>query len=485
MINPDMHDMVQLALRKLAAVCDFAMQDDAVGFSASHACRGHELAAKDKLTDPEIIEGADICSHYSRQLGEELHGAIKGMLFIELSEGLVLTDLATNESKNVVYIEDLPPPPLAEPLGITLTEEQSQAVNMIDDWMKDPDLEEFRLGGYAGTGKTTVIRYILDQLRREYGIKVCAFTGKAVNVLQRKKIRAQTMHSLMYNVDVDKKTNAVTFRKKSFLDDEPDLIIVDEASMISSELYTHLRSFRKKLLFVGDPGQLEPVGDNPDLMRATDFVLSKIHRQAEKSPIVRLATKVREGGYMEMTEDPDGLYIRPKALKASEAVTMDQIICAKNATRNGMNDKLRIFLGRKGYLDPREKIMVLRNNPNWGVFNGMILYIDEILETKYDCWVVNAHDDLDQQYGKLPIWNAPFTDPTLRTKKDIMIPRDRYGMQLVFADYGYVITCHKSQGSEWDKVLVYDEWMPPKIWDMKRWRYTAITRAAKELTYLV
>jgi ATP-dependent exoDNAse (exonuclease V) alpha subunit len=61
-----------------------------------------------------------------------------------------------------------------------------------------------------------------------------------------------------------------------------------------------------------------------------------------------------------------------------------------------------------------------------------------------------------------------------------VVPKD-----VVYCDFGYVITCHKSQGSEWDNVLVWDEYVPPQLWDMKRWRYTAITRAAKNLTYLI
>lgn len=371
-------------------------------------------------------------------------------------------------------------------IPVQLSDEQSAAVGTILDWFINRPEPSFKLGGYAGTGKTTVIKHLLKECHENTSedrpIKspsVCAFTGKAVNVLNRKGVYGQTLHSLMYNCEIDSKTGECTFYKRDRLEGLPDFVIVDESSMLSTELYKDLSSFNIKTLFVGDPGQLEPVGDNPNLMAKPDLVLSKIHRQAEHSPIITLANSVRLGGPLPHQASPE-LTIRRKELKCEEAVLADQIICAKNKTRTNFNDKIREHLQLPSkQITKGEKIICLRNNLNFSVFNGQIFFIDEILFDRNDHWLCNVHDESGKVIKNLPIWKKPFVDAAF-DPKNVAVSR-----KLVYCDYGYVITCHKSQGSEWDSVLVIDEWMPPSVWDMRRWRYTAITRAAKKLTYLI
>jgi exodeoxyribonuclease-5 len=134
--------------------------------------------------------------------------------------------------------EPLQEPSPQQPQQITLTEEQQKAIDLIKAWFIQPEPKEFKLGGYAGTGKTTIIKFLLENLETSR-IEVSAFTGKACNVLQRKGIRiARTLHSLMYDTQVI--NGAYIFHLKSRLDMNPALIIVDEASMVSTELYNHL-----------------------------------------------------------------------------------------------------------------------------------------------------------------------------------------------------------------------------------------------------
>lgn len=377
---------------------------------------------------------------------------------------------------------------ITKPLEITLTEEQQRAQDAIASWMKLPfskQTQEFKLGGYAGTGKTTLMKSVVKALSdADHNIEVCAFTGKAVNVLQRKGVGGRTMHSLMYDV-IDEGKGIVSFEKKSRLEGRPSLVIVDEASMVSTELYKDLISFGTKCLFVGDPGQLEPVGDNPQLMMQPDVTLQTIHRQAESSPIIKLANWVRKGG-MVMGDGHEDLVVSNKSYPIGEASKHDQIICAKNATRLGLNKHIREFRQlTAGKLVLGEKLNVLRNNMNYGVFNGMMLFVREVINEDKDFWICNCEDEVSRKYHDLPIWKQPIENPA-SIKKETIPPKYRVGSRLVacvFATFGYVITCHKSQGSEWNNVMVYDEWMPPSIWDMRRWRYTAITRASKKLTY--
>ena len=379
-----------------------------------------------------------------------------------------------------------PPPPvpsiLTEDLSSTFvyTDEQESCLDTLVKWVNSPSSpREYRLGGYAGTGKTTILRELRSRISRTHYSVVSAFTGKAVNVLMRKQVTAQTLHSLMYNPVEDRLGN-ITFEKKSRLQDSPSLIIVDEASMLSTDLYNDLKSYGTKLLFVGDPGQLEPVGDNPNLMAHCDLTLQKIHRQAEHSPIIQFATHIRTGGtpkYFQWKGPPqDALLIRDKAIPASVFLSATQSICAKNKTRQGLNLRIRLHEGRpeRGILTLGEKLICLRNNRTLGVFNGMIFFVRELHSegaTYYECTVEDEGGNL---FRRLKIWKEPFIMPLVQ---DIVPHLHAY------CDYGYVITCHKAQGSEWDHVLVIDEWMPPSVWEMKRWRYTAITRAAKKLTF--
>lgn len=368
-----------------------------------------------------------------------------------------------------VKVEDIP--------SFQLTSEQQNAIDTICQWATDATKpREFKLGGYAGTGKTTVIKTIQEQLRSRLRIGVCAFTGKAVSVLARKGIYARTIHSTIYDTEIIKGQGYV-FHLKPQLDPNLDLFIVDEASMVSTELYNALLSFRKKILWVGDPGQLEPVGDNPNLMRMPDLVLSQIHRQAEKSAILTLAHDVRNGKPVPLKKEVEDLITRDKRLQVRDLLAVDQVICARNKTRRHFNAIIRRAFGRPSEdVVPSDKIIVLRNSLTDNVFNGQILFIKDVLSSTENSWTVNAKDEIDNEYKKLKLWKKAFFVEKLDTSE--FPPKG-----LVQADFGWAITCHKSQGSEWDNVLLYDEWMPPQVWDMRRWRYTGITRAAKKLVF--
>lgn len=373
-------------------------------------------------------------------------------------------------------------------IPIQLTEEQQSALSQITDWLDHSQRLEFKLGGYAGTGKTTLIKALKDHLNEsDIGYEIAAFTGKAVNVLQKKGLtESSTLHSLMYDC-VPTDTGGVIFILRRRIPTRPSLLIIDEASMVSSDLYRDLLTFSVKLLFIGDPGQLEPVGDNPNLMRQPDFTLSKIHRQAAESPIINFANDVRLGKSPYCMTKGDLVVRNKHGLRIPDIADASQVICAKNKTRRDLNSKFRLMQQRPNdSIQPGDKIIVLRNNRDFMVFNGMILFITEIHEDGMDYWIASCKDETDKIYHRIPIWKLPFQT---ELPKEFQVPRyyrddlDDKGSSYVIADFAYAITCHKSQGSEWPHVVVFDEWMPPQVWDMKRWRYTAITRASEKLTY--
>jgi exodeoxyribonuclease-5 len=366
-----------------------------------------------------------------------------------------------------------------------LSEQQAEAMNRITAWYDgpiNPDKREFRLGGFAGTGKTTLIKYILQHYPHPYRVAIAAFTGKAVAVLRRKGVQnAQTLHSLLYESQWSASRKKFVHSPKQTLY-ATQLIVVDEASMVSTELYMDLRRHNIRLLFIGDPGQLEPVGEgNPNLMQfeKCDYVLDEIHRQARSSPILRLATAIRNGTYSWNRGQWGGLTIMDRA-DALDNYAGEVIVCGKNATRHNKNLLRRGQLG----IDPTatitvgEPVICLQNDRERGLFNGMLLTVQNIHEIGRQelrpCAWVDLTDDIGQEFYEVPMALDCFG-----TEK---IKGARYKSTSPF-DYGYALTAHKSQGSEWQSGIVLDE--PIYGCDPRRWRYTAVTRFSEKLVYLL
>jgi len=351
---------------------------------------------------------------------------------------------------------------------VTLTPQQQQAVDAAVESIKAGRL--YRLGGYAGTGKTTVAKDIAGRL--DQGM-FCAFTGKAAYRLRQKGLsNTATIHRTIYDYD---RTTLRFCRKQSV---PGKYFLIDEASMISHRLWCDLNVFDKPILLLGDPGQLEPVGSDPRLMHDPDMILTDIHRQAAGSAIIQFATDIRLGNYHRGKTYGDGVdIIRGQRPTYKDIEWADIVLCGYNRTRMKVNNIVRAQRGYRGLLCEGEQLICLRNNIELGVFNGQLLTVQGIVDrteayTKVQC-VPDGEDSpltlklLNAQFGAKPL---PYSD------------LQHLGQDIAVADYGYCITCHKSQGSEWDKVVVIDE-QCPRLWNSKRWRYTAITRAAKELRY--
>jgi exodeoxyribonuclease-5 len=353
-----------------------------------------------------------------------------------------------------------------------LSADQRTALDSILEWRERAphgDKQYLTLGGYAGTGKTTLIAR-LNQLWED--VATVAFCGKAAHVLRSKGVvDAQTAHSLLY-VPAPCLGGGVRFRKRRSL---PGMqtIIVDEASMIDHVLFADLTSFGLPVLFVGDHGQLEPVGTNPRLMVNPDVRLEQIHRQAQGNPIVRLATAFREGRDVRPWEDPKG---RLRVLGRSDfhrlVSSQVQIIVGFNPTRHRVNKQVRRMLGVDRHLvAPGEKLICLRNNPAFGIFNGQQLTVLDIAHEGYKTITLDVETDDGRSFA-LPCLRRQFGNPR--------VP-DFWSQEVALLDYGYCLTAHKAQGSEWAEVLVREEL--DTRWDARRWRYTVTTRAKERLAY--
>ena len=359
----------------------------------------------------------------------------------------------------------------AENDKIVLNEGQQNALDGVIKWASDVDYsysnQIMTLGGDAGTGKTTVIREIVNNFPSTV---VAAFTGKAAYVLRNKGVDASTVHSLIYRYEP--KTDEFVLR--DYLASKPRLIIIDEGSMINEQLFNDLTSFGIKVLFVGDPKQLEPIGGDPNLMKDLDFQLTEIHRQAAESPIIQFSQVVANGLPFRDGTMGDLRIALADEFTAENVLKHDQALCGFNRTRVNINNEVRALLGHRGILDVGEKVICLQNNHRLGVLNGMLCTVVAILEEKNSSIKAEVEDDL----GTVRVVDMIKAQFGSAHKRD-----DYYSRVSTLWDYGYCITCHKSQGSEWDSVIAFEElW---NKWDPRRWRYTAVTRAANKLTYCV
>ena len=321
------------------------------------------------------------------------------------------------------------------------------------------------LGGYAGTGKTTLIKYLVHFFPN-FG--VCAYTGKAANVLRKKGIAgASTIHSRIYKAFFD--NGAVYFD----LTDDPGCFgfIVDEASMVSEDIYVDLLSFGLPMIFVGDHGQLEPVGSDFNLMKAPDFKLEEIHRNAGE--IAHFAEHIRKGFKATSFKTIEKVeFVQKRKLTDDVLVGVDQIICAYNKTRVAINTRVRKALGFEGVINVGERVMCLRNNKQLGLFNGMQGVVINLYTGKW------GRRYMDFEYDGIVYKDIWYDQKQFgKEKYDIEHGRDTPNP----FDYAACITAHKAQGDEWDKVLVLEQ--KCANWSHKRWGYTAASRAREKVLW--
>ncbi len=370
-----------------------------------------------------------------------------------------------------------------------LSPQQDDALNAVSRWLKTGDRQIFRLFGYAGTGKTSLARHFAEAVDGD--VQFAAFTGKAAQVLRaRGAVNARTIHSLIYrprgeetieDEATGKTSIAPTFSlNRSSPVSKAKLIIIDECSMVDEELGRDLQSFGTPILVLGDPGQLPPIsGGGFFTEHEPDILLTEIHRQARDNPIIQLALDVREGREF-MAGDYGTAQVIAKADVDSELVlAADQVLVGTNRTRRRYNRRLREL---NDYTLPTpqsgDKLVCLRNDPSKGLLNGSLWRVmtasKETTKPGINLLVSPEEEDPDRGVAKIKVLKAAFEED------DADIPwstRKRYDD----FDYGYALTVHKAQGSQWDNVVLFDESYAFR--DMRqRWLYTAITRAAERLT---
>ena len=399
-----------------------------------------------------------------------------------------------------------------------LTSDQKKADSLIKDWYYNSTRQVFVLAGYAGTGKSTLLKYSITEtlgLIPDQSVAFVTSTGKAATVLIRQGISATTLHRLIYQsitqeteIEVNGKKikiEKLSFKRRENIEKSIKLIVLDEASMVSDDVMYDLLQFGVKMIICGDNAQLPPVEGLNTYLKEPDFTLRQIVRQQLDNPIIKLSQMAREGIYIPYGRYGDSVSVLNKRFFTGEKrrhclTTADQIICGINKTRTAINNEIRSMLNRGPFPESGDKLICTLNN--WEQFidsDFRFNLVNGIIGTVYNPFYDSSTgigfmqfkvDFLDELCPEaLPFDTGIFTDGRYIYKHgDYFASYDEDGepsgaYTLNRFEYGYCISCHKAQGSEFDNTVIFDESYAFKE-DRNRWLYTAITRTKKKLLLL-
>lgn len=365
---------------------------------------------------------------------------------------------------------------------IELSEEQKRAITYIkNNYTKQPVTV---LTAWAGCGKSTTINALVKELNLfKKDIAYCAYTGCAALTLKKKGINAQTIHHLIYNTRKDKKTGKLFSILKKHLDNDYKLIIIDEGSFVDEKVMQDLLSFKIPIIMMGDEGQLPPpIGKMNKYILNPDVKLTKIFRQKDGNSIINFASNLRYGIFDYTFNDNNVKCFNELTLEM--CLWADQILCATNKDKDNINTIIRKSLGFTDKIPQvGDKLICLKNNwknlplkgEQYELVNGMTVFIEKIIKVELygDYNIMEA--EISLEFDKNIIYKTfidlnPFLGKKIQEIKELDI-----------FDYGYACTIHKSQSSQWSKVLVYAK---NSFGDKKKLFYTAATRAIDKLVWV-
>lgn len=415
-----------------------------------------------------------------------------------------------------------------------LAPQQREAFDDIVRWYEGPD-QLYYLAGWAGTGKSSIASVVAEELVGLKNTVFAAYTGKAALVMRNRGCPgASTMHSFIYCPADHARENLTKLKEKlkaqtdellaegyevEAIDDHPAIQIIqgeifteeqrlkrprfvlnsasvvkerslgylDEVSMVDKRMACDWMSFGRKTLVTGDPAQLPPVGGEGFFTkRKPNFMLTEIHRQARDNPIVKVASMVRQG------ERPEpGHYGSSKILRRDSinpdylrklVLDSDQIIVGRNKTRHQFNNRIRSLRGFKGkYPEEGETLVCLRNNHELGLLNGALYTVRKRVEVFEDLEQIKLV--VEPSTGGQDIEVSCHTHHFVGDEESLKKQWYRINEAQEF-DFGYALTCHKVQGSQFRNPIIFDESGVFRQ-DRFKWLYTALTRAVEEFTLIV
>jgi len=381
-----------------------------------------------------------------------------------------------------------------------LNKKQREAVAKCLEWYYKKSFHHplFILAGYAGTGKSSTISFMIDMIGIDHGnVLFATLTGKAATVLRMKGLNANTVHRSFYNCRPYK--DRLIISKKKRLESNISLIVLDEFSMIPDDMIYDILSFGIPVIATGDPGQLPPLFINNSYLTEgkADVVLTEIMRTDDESGIIEIATMVRKGIIPKVGE-----YGRSRVLddrsKLRDLSSYDKVLCWTHKTRRCLNLIIRDELGiRSRYPVEKDVINFLHND-----YDHKIEYLGIPINVINGLECVVLRDTRMIKGGLQTVCRPKFVKSNVRFKvnsnkliydgyyekvpelKYMIVDDKKEGRKRVYTDFGYCITVHSSQGSEYPNVLVLAE-MPSHRPEYKEWLYTAVTRASNSVDILI
>ena len=389
-------------------------------------------------------------------------------------------------------------------MSIILTKKQEEGLKIAIQRYLDGEKYTV-ISGYAGTGKSTLVKFLIQSLpgiNPNTDVVYATFTGKAAQVLMSKgNQNAMTLHRLLYE-SIPRPDG--TFLRRPRLTIDFPIVVVDEVSMAPKDMMDLLFSHQCYVICLGDPFQLPPINKNSDnhLLDHPHIFLDEVMRQAQDSEIIRLTMDIREGKEIKNFDGKDVKVYDQTALNTGMLLWADQILTGTNRTRVNINNNIRQLLERGEQPEEGDKVICLRNYwDDWAnngdyLVNGTIGYLKNVYSSfnivppffggqRIEVTRADFISDADADYGELQMDTKEILtgERCLDNKTIYRLMRSKKYCYLVPYEftYGYAITCHKAQGSEWDKVLVIEEGFPFDKTEHARWLYTAATRAIDKL----
>lgn len=419
--------------------------------------------------------------------------------------------------------------------GVRLTPGQASLVPKLQAFLDDDEARIFILRGYAGTGKTFLMKGVVDYLSAvNRSVHLMAPTGRAAKVLSTRTSRsASTIHAHLYSPrdrdDPDDEDFTLVSDLTSNTDELDAVYVVDEASMVSDRetqnpllqfgsgrLLADLLHFledapcahRRHILFVGDAAQLPPVGMTvspalspvhleeefglkPSEHTLTDIVRQKLTRDAvmiaqtnvRAQQLNRAFRRLQFPSVEELAAGDKLMVILNTHMHGEFICNGDfcQVLRTGARTRRSVSFRVKTGPAGKGRrlvnLDLEFQSVTLRLRGNTGeCFEVSCMILLNQLEP----------DDLPDMTLLLRALMADFKNRFPRLRRGTKDWQDALAedpfVNALHVRYGYAVTCHKSQGGEWPHVFVDCAWTGPRSSaDYFRWLYTAVTRARQKL----
>lgn len=360
------------------------------------------------------------------------------------------------------------------------------------------------IAGYAGTGKSTLVKFIIAALNLQpEDVAYVTFTGKAASVLRHKGCpNAMTAHKLLY-YSKRMPSGKFVFSPRKTLEGNYSLIVVDEISMLPNDLWELLLSHRKHIIALGDPFQIPPIDKKADnhVLDNPHIFLDEIMRQAQESEIIRLTMDIRNYKAPEYFKGNEIQVLHPSQVVDGMYQWADQIICATNRKRHEINNYMRQAAGRGEEPEIGDKIICCRNCWDITDMTGDNALVNGTIGTlgEFACGIqeypIFGFPSVPVMYSQIFTNEGIFEEvimdhqalkegkPFLTSEQAYQIYRrpDLKNLEPVEFNYGYAITGHRAQGSEWDRVLVFEERFPFDREEHARWLYTSCTRSSQKL----